>query len=414
MAWVVNCLVVQHDWRLTLLAATVCILGLGTCITLIGMARTSAPRVRLMFGATAGLVGGLAVWATHFLAMLGYNSEAMIRYAVGETLASLAIVVVGLTFAVQVILANPSRVTRLLVALMAASSVAAMHFVGMAGMRIEGGSVVWQPLGAAASVSLSILVALSTAIVMRRDLWWRIPGNTLLATLSVCVLHFGSMASVSIVPDPSAILTAQTLSQAVMLVWVVGGASAVVAIAAIVTGLGLWGRTSALSQLREAIDTMPDGLGFYDSQDRLVVWNAQYAEMNPEVTAAIQVGARFEDLLRMGVDEGIYAQAVGREEAWIEERLTGRRRLCNSFEQQIEGGRWLRIQDRRTAQGGIVTVVNDITDLKRDAEALAHARDAAEAANRAKSEFLANMSHEIRTPAERRHRPDAGSGPNPN
>ncbi|NWM35092.1 hypothetical protein GY658_26165, partial [Escherichia coli] len=61
-------------------------------------------------------------------------------------------------------------------------------------------------------------------------------------------------------------------------------------------------------------------------------------------------------------------------------------------------GRWLRIQDRRTSEGGIVTVCNDITILKRDAQALAEARDAAEEANVAKSHFLANMSHEIRTP----------------
>jgi PAS domain S-box-containing protein len=56
------------------------------------------------------------------------------------------------------------------------------------------------------------------------------------------------------------------------------------------------------------------------------------------------------------------------------------------------------LRNEAGAVSGAVMVFKDITARKQVEQALAQARDAAEAANRAKSEFLANMSHEIRTP----------------
>jgi cell cycle sensor histidine kinase DivJ len=61
----------------------------------------------------------------------------------------------------------------------------------------------------------------------------------------------------------------------------------------------------------------------------------------------------------------------------------------------------IRCRPADTASGmpaDIVAVTRDITERKRQEQALIETRDAAESANRAKSAFLANMSHELRTP----------------
>ncbi len=126
---------------------------------------------------------------------------------------------------------------------------------------------------------------------------------------------------------------------------------------------------AAHQQLVDASNLMSEGLVLFDAEDRHVLWNHRYAEMYGDARDSVVVGARFEDTLRAGMAKGNYVNK-GHEEEWLAERLAGHRRPENSFELQLPGDRWVRVDERRTADGGSIGVRIDITELKRREESL--------------------------------------------
>ena len=170
-------------------------------------------------------------------------------------------------------------------------------------------------------------------------------------------------------------------------------------------------------RLRDAIETIPEAFVLWDAEDRLVLCNSHFQRLHKLPDSAVAPGTSYETVIEVGSMPEVRtrlqetgAQAPG----------------ARTFEAQLDDGSWLHISERRTKDGGYVSVGTDITrikeheqkliendarmranvlDLKRSkteladlAEKYSQEKNRAEEANQAKSKFLANMSHELRTP----------------
>lgn len=170
-------------------------------------------------------------------------------------------------------------------------------------------------------------------------------------------------------------------------------------------------------RLRDAIETIPEAFVLWDAENRLVLCNSNFQALHNLPDAEIEVGATYEAVVAAGGKPVVRNKVIAEGTA-----IPGAR----TFEAQLEDGRWLHISERRTKDGGYVSIGTDITTLKTHEEKLieseqrlmatvsdlrasqqrtaelaeqhAAEKTRAEEANQAKSKFLANMSHELRTP----------------
>jgi two-component system, cell cycle sensor histidine kinase PleC len=177
-------------------------------------------------------------------------------------------------------------------------------------------------------------------------------------------------------------------------------------------------------RLRDAIETIPEAFVLWDAGDRLVLCNSHFQRLHKLPDSAVTPGTSYETVIEVGRMPEVRTRLND-----SGNHVPGAR----TFEAQLDDGSWLHISERRTKDGGYVSVGTDITrikeheqklvendlqlratvtDLKRSQAALeqqaveladlaqkySQEKTRAEEANQTKSKFLANMSHELRTP----------------
>ena len=120
--------------------------------------------------------------------------------------------------------------------------------------------------------------------------------------------------------------------------------------------------------LHDVIEAIPDAIAAFDADERLILCNESYREMYPLVADAIEIGAPLADLLDRGLAAGQFADAGTTPEQqakWRAARLAAFRGDTPSPSlQQLAGGRWLQIRERKSDTGVSVGVRSDITALK--------------------------------------------------
>jgi len=177
-------------------------------------------------------------------------------------------------------------------------------------------------------------------------------------------------------------------------------------------------------RLRDAVETISEAFVVWDADNRLVLCNSKFQSLHSLPDESVKPGTDYDSVVASGGKPVVRTQMTGGPR-----REPGGR----TFEAQLDDGRWLHISERRTKDGGFVSVGTDITALKRHEERLLDSERQLKAtiedlrnsqhtleiqksqlaelaekysaektraleASQAKSEFLANMSHELRTP----------------
>lgn len=150
-------------------------------------------------------------------------------------------------------------------------------------------------------------------------------------------------------------------------------------------------------KIAESIRCLPEAVVIWDERDRLLFWNEKYCELCPAVADMMQPGVYFPDIVWESIRRNQFF-IEGAVEDWFSRRLEFHHRCEGYMEQQLVSGQWVRMSERRTPWGGVISVRTDLTPVREHEIELRLARDQAEAATAEKSHFLALISHELRTP----------------
>ena len=281
MLKIYDCIAEAHDLRLVALAAFVCVLASVAAIRLLRYARRSVGRMRSVWLTVSAISTGFGIWATHFVAMLAFTPGIPSGYNIALTVLSLIAAVLLTGAGLSVSLTENWRHGPWIGGAIVAGGIAAMHYLGMAAFEVAG-TIAWDPVLVAASIVLGALIgAIALPVGLHGESEkWKI-GGALLLTLAICSHHFTAMGAVSIIPDPTRVVSQSALPAEWLAMGVAIASLAILGMSAAAVVIDIRDhRRSELEtvRMRDLADASVEGLLVCDGQN-IVSANKSFSQL---------------------------------------------------------------------------------------------------------------------------------------
>ena len=187
----------DHDLGLVLLAGLLCAFGCWVVSRLYQHALGRPRRQALIWYFLTAITAGVAVWCTHFIAILAYQPSAPVTFNLQLTFVSLLIAIAGSTVGIMVAGMFRSLASTIIGGTIFGVAVSAMHYTGMVAYRVEG-VVTWDRGYLIGSVILAVVLSTAALYLGSRSARWSGLQMTGVLTLAIIGLHFTGMAAFSV------------------------------------------------------------------------------------------------------------------------------------------------------------------------------------------------------------------------
>lgn len=216
MLLILNCLVVDHDFRYTAAAVLVCLLGSFVTMRLFSRVRIASGVQKVSWLFLAGVNGGATIWTTHFVAMLGYIAAGTVGYDAELTGLSLLIAIVTMTAGLGISSYAGRSAFVEAGGMIAGLGIGAMHYTGMAAYNVQG-IIQWNKSYVVASLILgAVFGALAFNRIARPFNGFCKHSAVIFLILAIASTHYTGMASMSFVFDPRIIIEESLIPPALM------------------------------------------------------------------------------------------------------------------------------------------------------------------------------------------------------